>query len=69
MKIIYLARGYSSWNNKEVKRAFNTLEEAKAFNVGLTDPQIFLFNGKKTIDAINNLVGSLDFMGGKHYEI
>lgn len=39
MITIYFVQGYSSWNNKELKRAFKTIDEANAFSVGITDPK------------------------------
>lgn len=61
MFIIWVASGYDSWNNKQAKRAFKTLQEAKDYALTLTNPEIHLFSGKDSIKAINDLLGVCDY--------
>ena len=63
MKTIFYVKGYSRWANKELKRAFNTIEEAKEFSVGLTDPKIFGMRDKSTIAAFNRILMSIENEG------
>ncbi len=63
MKTIFYVKGYSSWENKEIKRAFNTFEEAKEFSIGLTDPKIFGMRDKSTIAAFNRILMSIENEG------
>ena len=59
---LYLAKGHNSWTNKDCMRVFSTRDEAESYTVGLTDWDVKCFSGKKTCDAVNQLVGSLEFM-------
>ena len=60
MITIYFVQGYSSWNNKELKRAFKTIDEANAFSVGITDPKIYGFRAKSILEASNKILMSLE---------
>ena len=63
MKTIFYVTGYSSWANKELKRAFNTIEEAKQFSIGLTDAKIFGMRDKSTTAAFNRILMSIENKG------
>ena len=60
MVTIYYVSGYSSWNNKEFKRAFKTIKEANNCCVGLTEPKIYGMRGKSIIEAANKILMSLE---------
>lgn len=60
--VIFLSVGYNSWTHKKMKRAFKTADEAKNFCEGLTDTNIYWFNGDNYIDAVNHLIGSIEFI-------
>jgi hypothetical protein len=60
MKKLYIAKGYNSWTNQELLRAFNSESEADAFIEGLTDPHIHIMAYRSTIDLVNALLN-----GGK----
>lgn len=53
MKKLYIARGYNSWTNKELVKAFSTEQEADSFIDGLTDPHIQVISYKSTIQLMN----------------
>lgn len=57
MKKLYLARGYNSWANKDILKAFNSEKQADDFIQGLTDPHIQVFTYKSTTDLVNTLLG------------
>jgi hypothetical protein len=56
MRKLYIAKGYNSWNNKELMRAFNTEDEADAFIQNLTDPHIHVMAYKSTTQLVNCLL-------------
>jgi hypothetical protein len=56
---VFVANGYNSYTNKQLKRAFLAPSEAEQFLVGLTDPKVNILTAKSYIDLIN------DFIGGK----
>lgn len=55
-KSIFIAKGYNSWANKQLTRAFNSREEADAFIQGLTDPHIQGIRYKSTAQLANILL-------------
>jgi len=61
MNKLFIAKGYNSWTNKEILRAFKSEQEADAFINGLTDPHIHIMTYKNTTDLVNALLN-----GGKH---
>jgi len=56
MKKIYVTKGYNSWTNQELVRAFTTEKEADSFINGLTEPHIQVINYKNTADLVNHLL-------------
>jgi hypothetical protein len=56
MKKIYVTKGYNSWTNQELVRAFTTKKEADSFIEGLTEPHIQVINYKNTADLVNHLL-------------
>ena len=56
MKKLYIAKGYNSWTNREILRAFNSEPEADAFILGLTDPHIHIMTYKSTTQLVNALL-------------
>ena len=56
MKKIYVTKGYNSWTNKELIKAFNNEQEANSFIEGLTEPHIQVINYKNTADLVNHLL-------------
>lgn len=58
MNRLYIAKGYNSWTNKEVLRAFNTEQEADTFIQGLTDPHIHIMGYKSITQLVNTLLGA-----------
>ena len=56
MKKIYISKGYNSWTNQELMRAFTTEKEADSFTIGLTEPHIQVINYKNTADLVNHLL-------------
>jgi hypothetical protein len=58
MKKIYIAKGYNSWTNNQVWKAFSTENEADAFIEGLTDPHIHVMAYKSTTQLVNALLNS-----------
>ena len=58
MKKLYIARGYNSWVNKPLVKAFNTEKEADQYIQGLTDPHIQVLAYKNTTQLVNYLLGA-----------
>lgn len=58
MKKVYIAKGYDSFNNKALIRAFMTEAEADQFIQGLTDPHIQVLGYKSTAQLVNVLLGN-----------
>jgi hypothetical protein len=58
MKKLYIARGYNSWTNKQILRAFHCEKEANSFVEGLTDPSIQVLGYKSTVQLVNSLLGA-----------
>jgi hypothetical protein len=56
MKKLYIATGYNSYTNKEIRQAFNSEDEADKFLEGLTDPRIQVIAYKSTVELINHLL-------------
>ena len=56
MKKIYISKGYNSWTNKELVRAFTTEKEADSFIIGLTEPHIQAISYKNTAELVNHLL-------------
>jgi hypothetical protein len=56
MKKLYIASGYNSYTNKEIRQAFNSEAEADKFLEGLTDPRIQVISYKSTVELINHLL-------------
>lgn len=53
---IYIASGYDSWNNKELRKGFVSKLEADNFLEGLTNPNVHVISGKSYIDIFNSLI-------------
>lgn len=53
MKKLYIARGYNSFTNTELVKAFSTEKDADSFIDGLTDPHIQVISYKSTIQLMN----------------
>ena len=58
MNKLYIAKGYNSWTNQEILRAFKTKTEADAFIQGLTDPHIHIMAYRSITDLVNTLLGA-----------
>ena len=58
MNRIYIAKGYNSWTNKEILKAFQSEQEADSFIQGLTDPHIQVIGYKNTTQLVNTLLGA-----------
>lgn len=58
MKKVYIAKGYNSFTNKELIKAFSTEKEANAFLEGLTDPHLQVLGYKTTTQLVNSLLGA-----------
>ena len=58
MRKLYIAKGYNSWNNKELHRAFKTEKEADQFMNGLTDPHLVVMSYNTTTQLVNTLLGN-----------
>ena len=56
MKKIYVTKGYNSWTNQELIKAFNNEQEANSFVKGLTEPHIHVISYKNTTDLVNHLL-------------
>ena len=57
MKKIYIVKGYNSWTNNQLIRAFSSESEADKFIEGLTDPHIQVVGYKSTAQLVNALLG------------
>lgn len=57
MKKIYIVKGYNSWTNNQLIRAFSSESEADKFLEGLTDPHIQVLGYKSTAQLVNTLLG------------
>jgi hypothetical protein len=53
MKKLFIAKGYNSYTNKELIKAFATEPEADKFLEGLTDPRINIVSYKSTVQLLN----------------
>jgi hypothetical protein len=53
---IYIAKGYNSYTNKELVKAFKTESDADTFMGGLTNPHLIVVEYKSTLDAVNFLL-------------
>ena len=58
MKKLYVARGYNSWANKPLVKAFNSEKDADQYIQGLTDPHIQVLAYKSTTQLVNYLLGA-----------
>ena len=56
MKKLFIASGYNSYTNKEMRKAFNNESEADQFMDGLTDPHIQVIAYKSTLELINHFL-------------
>ena len=56
MKKLFIAKGYNSYTNKELIKAFATEPEADKFLEGLTDPKINIMSYKSTVQLINHFI-------------
>lgn len=56
MKKLYIATGYNSYTNKEIRQAFYSEAEADKFLDGLTDPRIQVIAYKSTVELINHFI-------------
>lgn len=59
MKKVYIARGYNSWTNKTMAKAFASEKEADAFVQGLTDPHIQVLGYKSTAQLLNYFLAAV----------
>jgi hypothetical protein len=57
MNKVYIAKGYNSWTNKELIRAFTNEAEADKFMENLTEPHITVMSYKSTVQLVNTLLG------------
>ena len=57
MKKIYIVKGYNSWTNNQLIRAFSSESEAAKFSDGLTEPHIQVLGYKSTAQLVNSLLG------------
>jgi hypothetical protein len=53
MKKLFIASGYDSFNNKDMRKAFNSESDANQYIDGLTDPHIQVISYKSTVELIN----------------
>jgi hypothetical protein len=53
---VFLAKGYNSYTNKQLTRAFLVPTDAEQFLVGLTDPKFKTLTAKSYIDLINDVL-------------
>ena len=58
MRKLYIAKGYNSWNNKELHRAFKTEKEADQFMNGLTEPHLVVMSYNTITQLVNALLGN-----------
>lgn len=56
MKKLFIAKGYNSYTNKELLKAFTTEQEADKFLEGLTDPHITIMSYKSTVQLMNHFL-------------
>jgi hypothetical protein len=56
MRKIFIAKGYNSYTNQELIKAFATEQEADKFLEGLTDPRINIMSYKSTAQLINHFI-------------
>lgn len=56
MKKLYIASGYNSFTNKDMRKAFNNESDADQFMDGLTDPHIQVISYKSTVELINHFL-------------
>ena len=53
MKKLYIASGYNSFTDKDMRKAFNNENDADQFISGLTDSHIQVITYKSTVELIN----------------
>lgn len=53
---LYIAKGFNSYTNHQLTKAFNNESEASQFLNGLTDPKLQVVSYKSTIDLVNDLL-------------
>lgn len=56
MKKLFIASGYNSYTNKEMRKAFNNESDADQFINGLTDPHLQVIAYKSTPELINHFL-------------
>jgi hypothetical protein len=54
MKKLFIAKGYNSYTNQELIKAFATEHEADKFLEGLTNPRINIMSYKSTVQLMNH---------------
>jgi hypothetical protein len=53
---LYIAKGYNSYTNKQLLKAFSSEAEANQFLTGLTDPKLEVMSYRSTVDLVNDLL-------------
>jgi hypothetical protein len=53
---LYIAKGYNSYTNNQLLKAFSTEAEANQFLDGLTDPKLQVLSYLSTVDLVNDLL-------------
>ena len=53
---LYIAKGYNSYTNKQILKAFSSEVEASEFLNGLTDPKLEVMSYRSTVDLVNDLL-------------
>jgi hypothetical protein len=53
---LYIAKGYNSYTNKQLLKAFSSEAEATQFLNGLTDPRLEVMSYRSTVDLVNDLL-------------
>ena len=53
---LYIAKGYNSYTNKQLLKAFSNEAEANQFLIGLTDPKLEVMSYRSTVDLVNDLL-------------
>jgi len=53
---LYIAKGYNSYTNKQIMKAFSSKVEASQFLDGLTDPKLEVMSYRSTVDLVNDLL-------------
>jgi hypothetical protein len=53
---LYIAKGYNSYTNKQLLKAFSSEAEASQFLHGLTDPKLEVMSYRSTVDLVNDLL-------------